>query len=150
MPEGPDSVLGLECKLFIGPAGAALNVLNTPANELIVARSVELSLTSSLADVTVRASAWRLQRRALKEASINVELMYRPGDAKFRQLFVAYDTGTPVGVFASDGFDSGLLCDVSVTEFSQPQPLEEAVLVKATLLPTFTSRFPVWIDAEAA
>ena len=94
-------------------------------------------------------SAWRLQRRALKEASINVELLYSPGDPVFKLLFAAYDNGTPVGVFVSDGFDSGLLCDVSVTEFSQPQPLEEAVLVKATLLPTFTTRYPVWIEAVA-
>ena len=141
------SILGLEAKLYIGVAGAEKSVLATTANELTVARSVELSLTSSLADVTVRASAWRLQRRALKEASISVELLYSPGDAKFKQLFTAYDEGNPVGIFVSDGFGSGLLCDASVTEFSQPQPLEEAVIVKATLLPTFTTRFPVWIDA---
>ena len=149
MPDTQGSVLGLDCRLYVGPAGAALNVLNAPANELTIARSVELSLTSSLADVTVRKSAWRLQRRALKEASINVELLYSPGDPVFKLLFAAYDNGTPVGVFVSDGFSSGLLCDVSVTEFSQPQPLEEAVLVKATLLPTFTTRYPVWIDADA-
>ena len=147
MAEAIGSVLGLECKLFVGTAGADKAVLATSTNELIVARSVELSLTSSLADVTVRASQWRLQRRALKEASINVELLYRPSDAKFKQLFDAYNDGAPVGIFVSDGFGSGLLCDASVTEFSQPQPLEEAVIVKSTLLPTFTTRFPVWIDA---
>ena len=150
MPEGPDSILGLDCKLYAGLAGAELATLAVPANELTIARSVELSLTSSLADVTVRASAWRLQRRALKEASINVELLYSPADAIFKLLFTAYDKGTPVGIFASDGFGSGLLCDASVTEFSQPQPLEEAVIVKGTLLPTFTTRYPVWIDATAA
>ena len=149
MPEAPNSVLGLECRLYVGAAGADKTVLAAPANELIVARSVELSLTSSLADVTVRASAWRLQRRALKEASISVELLYRPSDAKFKQLFDAYIDGSAVGIFVSDGFGSGLLCDASVTEFSQPQPLEEAVIVKSTLLPTFTTRFPVWIEAGA-
>jgi len=143
------SILGLECKLFISTVGAQLTTLAIPANELIVARSVELSLTSSLADVTVRASAWRLQRRALKEASINVELLYRPSDAKFKQLFDAYNLGDAIAIFVSDGFGSGLLCDASVTEFSQPQPLEEAIVVKSTLLPTFTNRFPVWIDAAA-
>ena len=147
MPESPYSVLGLECKLYVGTAGATHTVLSTPANELTIARSVELSLTSSLADVTVRASAWRLQRRALKEASISVELMYRPSDPIFKLLFTSYDVGTPVGVFVSDGFGSGLLCDASVTEFNQPQPLEEAIIVKSTLLPTFTTRYPTWIDA---
>ena len=150
MPEQPGNILGLEAKLFISTAGAALTVLAAPANELVIARNVELNLTSSLADVTVRASAWRLQRRALKEASISVELLYSPSDPIFKLLFTAYDSGTPVGLFASDGFGSGLLCDASVTEFSQPQPLEEAVIVKSTLLPTFTTRFPVWIDAAAA
>ena len=147
MNNNPDSVLGLECRLYIAPSGADMTTLATTANELTIARTVELNLTSSLADVTVRASAWRLQRRALKEASISVELLYRPSDAKFKQLFDAYNTGEAVGIFVSDGFGSGLLCDASVTEFSQPQPLEEAVIVKATLLPTFTTRFPVWIDA---
>ena len=150
MADAVNSVLGLECKLFVGAAGATHTVLSAPSSELTIAKSVELSLTSSLADVTVRASAWRLQRRALKEASISVELMYRPSDSIFKLLFSAYDNGTPVGIFVSDGFGSGLLCDASVTEFSQPQPLEEAIIVKATLLPTFTNRFPVWIDAEAA
>ena len=147
MSASPSSVLGLEAKLFVGTAGATHTVLSSPANELTIARSVELSLTSSLADVTVRASAWRLQRRALKEASISVELLYSPGNTIFQLLFTSYDNGTPVGAFVTDGFGSGLLCDASVTEFSQPQPLEEAVIVKATLLPTFTTRYPTWIDA---
>ena len=149
MPDMPDSVLGLEAKLYVGAAGASLTVLAVPTSELTIARSVELSLTSSLADVTVRKSAWRLQRRALKEATINVELLYSPADAIFKLLFAAYDTGGAVGIFASDGFGSGLLCDASVTEFSQPQPLEEAIIVKVALLPTFSTRYPVWIDAAA-
>ena len=149
MNNNPDSVLGLDCSLYISTSGTDLATLSVPANELTIARTVELSLTSSLADVTVRASAWRLQRRALKEASVSVELLYRPGDPKFQQLFSAYNDGHSLAIFVSDGFGSGLLCDASVTEFSQPQPLEDAVVVKATLLPTFTTRFPVWIDAGA-
>lgn len=108
----PTTVLGLECKLFIGAAGTG-----TPANEVTLARTVELSLTSSMADVTVRGSDWRLQRRALKEASISVELLYSPGDANYKTLFESYDEGKAIGLFVSDGFGSGLLCDASVTEF---------------------------------
>lgn len=113
-----------------------------------MARSVELSLTSSMADVTVRGSDWRLQRRALKEASISVELLYSPGDAQYKKLFDSYDKGEAIGLFVSDGFGSGLLCDASVTEFSQPQPLEDAVVVNATLVPTFASRYPSWVNAS--
>ena len=141
MPDLPSSVLGLEAKLFIGTAGAG-----TPTKEVTLARTVELSLTSSMADVTVRGSDWRLQRRALKEASVNVELLYSPGDENYKTLFDSYNNGTPIGLFVSDGFGSGLLCDASVTEFSQPQPLEDAVTVNCTLVPTFTTRYPTWID----
>ena len=140
----PTTVLGLECKLFIGTAGAA--TLTGAEAEVKLARSVELSLTSSLADVTVRGSDWRLQRRALKEASINVELLYSPADPKYKMLFNAYNTGTPIAMFASDGFGSGLLCDVSVTEFSMPQPLEDAIVVNVVMLPTFTTRYPEWVE----
>ena len=136
----PSNVLGLECRLYIGAAGTG-----TPSNEVTVARTVELSLTSSMADVTVRASDWRLQRRALKEASISVELLYSPADANFQTLFDSYNNSTPIGLFVSDGHGSGLLCDASVTEFSQPQPLEDAVLVNCTLVPTFTTRYPAWV-----
>ncbi len=141
----PTSVLGLECKLLIGPAGSG-----TPTDEVTLARSVELSLTSSMADVTVRGSDWRLQRRALKEASISVELLYSPGDANFKTLFKSYDEGTPIGLFVSDGHGSGLLCDASVSEFSQPQPLEDAVIVNCTLVPTFTTRYPAWVSASGS
>ena len=150
MPDLPSTVLGLECKLFIAAAGAEQGSISGAGNEVKLARSVELSLTSSLADVTVRGSDWRLQRRALKEASINLELLYSPGDSKYKQLFDAYNTGTPLAMFASDGFGSGLLCDVSVTEFSQPQPLEDAVVVNCTLVPTFTTRYPSWVTGSGS
>ena len=148
MADLPDSVLGLECKLYIGAVGATAAVLGVEANEVKLARSVELSLTSSQADVTVRGSDWRLQRRALKEASISVEMLYSPGDPHYKKLFQSYDRGEAIGMFASDGFGSGLLCDASVTEFSQPQPLEDAVIVNITVVPTFASRYPEWIEAS--
>jgi len=143
------NVLGLEAKLYAGAAGATQAALAIPANEVTCARSVELSMTSSMADVTSRGSDYRLQRRALKEASVNVELVYSPSDANFRKLFDSYDKGEAIGLFVSDGHGSGLLCDASVTEFSQPQPLEDIITVSAALVPTFASRYPAWVSAAA-
>ncbi|MCL1999977.1 MAG: hypothetical protein FWG74_00965 [Planctomycetes bacterium] len=146
----PSNVLGLEARLYVGAVGATQSTLAVTANEVTCARSVELSLTSSMADVTTRGSDYRLQRRALKEASINVELIYSPSDANFKKLFDSYDKGEAIGLFVSDGHGSGLLCDASVTEFSQPQPLEDIITVNAVLVPTFASRYPVWISASGS
>ena len=146
----PSNVLGLEAKLYVGAVGANKSTLAVTANEVTCARSVDLSLTSSMADVTTRGSDYRLQRRALKEASINLELIYSPADPNFKKLFDSYDLGTAIGIFVSDGHGAGLLCDASVTEFSQPQPLEDIITVNAVLVPTYASRYPAWVTATGS
>jgi len=103
--------------LYVGTVGATQSAIATSANEVTCARSVDLSRTSTMADVTTRGSDYRLQRRALKEASISLELIHSPGDPVFQRLNDSYENGTSVGLFVSDGFGSGLLCDASVTEF---------------------------------
>ena len=150
MPELPANVLGLEARLYVGAVGATHTVLSSETNEVKCARSADLSRTSTLADVTTRGSDYRLQRRALKEASINLELIHSPGDPVFQRLSDSYENGTSIGLFVSDGFGSGLLCDASVTEFSQSQPLEDILTVNAVLVPTFVSRYPVWINASGS
>jgi len=140
------AILGLECELFAGPGGSALTDLMEEEHLVKLARGVDFSLTSALADVTTRGSTYRLQKRALKEASLSLELLYLPGDPVFELLFKSYDDGDVISVFSSDGQGNGLLFEGSVTEFSQPQPLEDAVLVNATIVPTFsTVRYPKWI-----
>jgi hypothetical protein len=146
----PANILGIEARLYIGAIGAPKATLAVTANEVTCARSVDLNLTSSMADVTARGSDYRLQRRALKEASISVELIYSPGDLNFKKLFDSYDLGTAIGLFVSDGHGSGLLCDASVTEFSQPQPLEDIITVNAVLVPTFVTRYPAWVSATGS
>jgi len=149
MSELPSNVLGLEACLYIGAVGATHTALSVETNEVTCARSVDLSRTSAMADVTRRGSDYRLQRRALKEASISMELIYDPGDPVFKRLSDSYESGEAVGLFVSDGFGSGLLCDASVTEFSQSQPMEDIITVNAVLVPTFVSRYPAWISATA-
>ena len=146
----PSNVLGLEAKLYVGTVGATQSVLSVTANEVTCARSVDLSRTSTMADVTTRGSDYRLQRRALKEASISMELIYSPGDPVFQKLSDSYENGSAIGLFVSDGHGSGLLCDASVTEFSQSQPMEDILVVNAVLVPTFVSRYPTWISASGS
>lgn len=144
----PNNVLGLEAKIYVGDVGDSETVLAVTANEVDIARDVTLNRGSTLADVTIRKSDYRLQRRALKEFSVTLELLYSPASPFFKKLSDSYESGTSLGFFASDGFGSGQLFDGSVTEFTMNQPLEEGITVSTTITPTFEGRTPVWITAS--
>ena len=90
----------------------------------------------------------------LKEASIEFEMRYDPGDADFQAVQNAFFSNTPLAIFVSDGSGGGLDCDCVVTNFSIDQSLEEAVKVSVTLKPTniggSSGRAPAWTTGSSA
>lgn len=144
----PNNVLGLEAKLYIGDVGASQSDLAVASNEVDIARNVDLTRASTLADITIRKSTYRLQRRALKELSISLGLLYSPKSSFYKLLNDAYEKGTSNGYFVSDGYGSGMLFDGSITEFTVHQPLEDGCTVDVTITPTFEGRQPEWITAD--
>ena len=135
-------VLGLDAKLFRGTAGTQGTI------EVTNVKDVSLSLESGEADVTTRkARGWKLSVATLKEASLEITILYDTEDEDFLAFKEAYFSNTPISLFVTDGDTTahGLDADFSVTGFTVDQPLEEAVTVKVTAKPTASDRAPVWV-----
>jgi hypothetical protein len=134
--------LGLDAKLFRGVAGTQGTI------EVTNVKDVSLSLESGEADVTTRkARGWKLSVATLKEASLEITILYDTEDEDFLAFKEAYFSNTPLSLFVTDGDTTahGLDADFSVTGFTVDQPLEEAVTVKVTAKPTASDRAPVWV-----
>ena len=134
--------LGLDAKLFRGVAGTQGTI------EVTNVKDVSLSLESGEADVTTRkAKGWKLSIATLKEASLEITILYDTEDEDFIAFKEAYFSNTPISLFVTDGDTTahGLDADFSVTGFTVDQPLEEAVTVKVTAKPTASDRAPVWV-----
>jgi hypothetical protein len=134
--------LGLDAKLFRGVAGTQGTI------EVTNVKDVSLSLESGEADVTTRkAKGWKLSVATLKEASLEITILYDTEDEDFLAFKEAYFSNTPLSLFVTDGDTTahGLDADFSVTGFTVDQPLEEAVTVKVTAKPTASDRAPVWV-----
>jgi hypothetical protein len=135
--------LGLEGKLYYGDAGALAS------NELKNAKDVTLNLESSEADVTTRGNnGWRATVAALKDASVEFELVWDTGNAGFTAIKNAYLNGAAIALAILDDVDGeGLDADFSITSFSRGEPLEEAMTVSVTAKPTYSTRAPQWKEA---
>ena len=134
--------LGLDAKLFRGTAGTQGTI------EVTNVKDVSLSLESGEADVTTRkAKGWKLSVATLKEASLEITILYDTEDDDFLAFKEAYFTNTAISLFVTDGDTTahGLDADFSITGFTVDQPLEEAVIVKVTAKPTASDRAPVWV-----
>ena len=135
-------VLGLDAKLFRGEAGTQATI------EVTNVKDVSLTLESGEADVTTRkAKGWKLSVATLKEASLEITILYDTEDEDFLAFKEAYFSNTPISLFVTDGDTTahGLDADFSVTGFTVDQPLEEAVTVKVTAKPTASGRAPTWV-----
>ena len=142
-------VLGLDCKLYRGTAGT------TAATEMRNVKDVSCSLETGEADITTRAAnGWRVTRATLKEASIEWGMLYDTDDADTQAVSTAFFSNTPIALFVSDGANSGLDCDASITQFNVEQNLEEAVNVSVTAKPTniggSSGRAPSWKNGTGA
>ena len=144
------AVLGLNAKTYVATS------VGTPVftNEVGVIREETINLEKSLADVTDRrANGWRLQEGTLKEGTVDIQMIYEPGDADFDAFEDAFFNGTQLVLAFMDGDASasgtyyGLLGAFVVTSFSIPRQLEEAVIVDVTVTPVLedgTSLAPTW------
>ena len=146
-----DYVLGMNCKIFAGAAGTALASLT----ELTNVKDVNCNLEAGEADVTTRAnSGWRATAATLKEATLEFEMVWKPGDTGFDLFQAAFLAGTNLSIAALTGplataNSDGPYGDWSVTSFSRSEPLEEATTASVTCK---IAVWDAWIEdgAEAA
>jgi hypothetical protein len=141
---------GVDAKLFYCVAGIG----GTPTwIELTNVKNVTVSMTKGEADVTTRANnGWKAVVGTLKEASIEFEMIWNTQDLGFSAIQKAYFDGTIIGIAAMDGPVSGagasgsqgLWADCMVVDFSRDEPLEDALTVKVTVKPTYSTNPPIW------
>ncbi|MGH7202523.1 MAG: hypothetical protein ACREJB_18095, partial [Planctomycetaceae bacterium] len=103
------------------------------------------------ADVTTRGNAgWRATIAALKDGSIEFEMVWDTGDADFTAIKDAFFGNTSLefavldGAVASSG-SQGLRATMSITNFSRSEALEEAIGVSVTAKPTYADNPPEWM-----
>lgn len=142
------AVLGMNCKLFRNTGSYASPTWDEVTNTKDVTQTVE----KSEADATTRANnGWRATMGALKDATVEFQMVWNPGDADFEAFRDAFLNDTLIDCAALDGDmvtsgSQGLRAEFSVLTFSRNEPLEEVVTVDVTLKPGYTDNAPVWME----
>ena len=138
-------LLGMNAKVYQGPAGTALGSLTEMDN----VKDVSLTLEAGEADVTTRANqGWRATAPTLRECTAEFEMLWKPGDPGFEAIKTAFLSSAPLrlavltGESATSGTE-GPLGDFSITNFSRNEPLEEAVMVSVTAK---LAEFDQWVE----
>ena len=136
------AILGLDAKTYF--AGTIASPVFT--DEVGPIKEETVNLEKSLADITDRrANGWRLQAGTLKEGTVDIQMIYDPADADFNQFEDAFFSNDQLVLAFMDGDCTvagtyyGLLGAFEVTSFSQPRPLEDAIVVDITLTPVLES-----------
>lgn len=146
--------VGFECKLYRLSTGtrAAWPATGAPTglNEVTIARDVTLAIEKGEADVSRRGSAWKLTRGALKDASVEFNLVLRKGDTEYEAIRDAFINGTPLALAVLDDGSAtagaeGLWADWEVLKFSRNETLEEGVTFDVTIKPTDSDVPPEWV-----
>ena len=141
-----DYVLGKDCKVYYGEAGGGVGT------ELSTVRKAGVSGETGEADVTTRGnSGWRATAATLRSLSVEIEVVFKPGDAGYEALRDAWLNNTLVSLAILTGGSAvvgseGPHGDFSITNFSRQEELEDGVVVSFTAkLVTFTA----WIEVAA-
>ena len=136
-----DFLLGMNAALYYGAAiegdGPTLPSTLTLVGNV---KDVTLSMEAGESDVTTRGnSGWRATAPTLREATLEFQMQWKPGDAAFTAIKNAYLTNATVALAAlTEKHDAtgsqaeGPVGNWSITNFSREEPLEEAIVVNVT------------------
>lgn len=149
------AILGMNCKLYrqttgtraAWPASGAAPNLDEVGN----VRDATINLETGEADTTTRGNnGWRSTEATLKDGSVEFEMVWDNSDADFTAIKDAYFNSTTIALAALTGVSTtagvqGLWADFSITNFSQTQGLEDAVVVSVTAKPAFSAVATEWV-----
>ncbi len=144
MPDSRTFVLGKDCKFYLKTA--ALTGLPTMAEpgwtELDLVKDVEVDRSTEKADVSCRGnSGFKSTAATVKNATIKTSIKLAPGSSLLNALEDAWMNSTEIAAAALTGPKTpaagqttrGLAGNWTVTDFSEKQPLNEAVVYDITL-----------------
>ena len=131
--------MSLDAKLYRGAAGSTATI------EVDTCKDVSLKIKKSEAKISSRASRWALVKGALKEAEFDVEFNSDANDAHLQALISAFMTDTPVAFKIADkASGQGMDADFEIMSMDDDQKLEDTVIIKFTIKPTYVTRYPTW------
>lgn len=147
--------LGMDAKLYLGTSllSDTETVTTNTWTEQPNVKDVTISLETGETDVTTRANnGWRATAATLKNASIEFEMIWKPGDAGLAKIKDAWKDNTEIAVLALTGDkteadNEGPVGNWMVTNMSRAEPLEEAITVSVTMKP---SSFTDWHTVAGA
>ena len=147
----PDNfTLGKDCKLYYSATlldGSATTPGSATWLEVDVVRDLTNNLEAGEADITTRGNnGFRARAATLKDGGIDGEILWLPGDTQFDALLAAWVNSTEIALMALDGDKSvsgkkGLASNFVVTNFTRPEPLDDAVKSSISLRPSSYSEW---------
>ena len=132
-------LLGRDAKLYAGTAGS------TPSTEIKDIKNLGINLNQAEIDVTTRtAKGWKAVAGGLREAEISFDLLVAKGSTEAKQMLNAFKggeggTATYLALKIIDAVTEGIFdfeADCLITECSQQQDLEEAIVYAVKAKPT--------------
>jgi hypothetical protein len=135
MTDGPITyVLGMDAKIYQGPAGSDLSAMTEMSN----VKDVTSTMETGSADISSRATGrWKGKAPAQTECKVEYEMNWLPGDAGFEAVKTAFLTHQPLELCALDGprevsGSQGVKGRFVITTFNRKEPLAEAITVSVT------------------
>lgn len=133
-----------------------MNAAAAPSNldEITNAKDVKLSLEKGSADVSVRGNnGWAAKLGTLKDASVEISMVYDPADTDYLALMAAWLNNTTLAcaILSGDKATSGtqgLWADFEVTKFDKDEPLTEGQMITFTLQPGLSTVAPQWVKVS--
>jgi hypothetical protein len=130
--------------VYVGAAPGSLSPINA-------IRNVTLGVNAGKADVSSRASVWKLGAPALLDSSIEFEIPWNPSDAGFTKLLQTFYSRGSVALAVLDGpaatsGSQGTWADYFVEEFSREEPLDKEMVAKVKVSPTASAVAPEWVQ----
>jgi hypothetical protein len=112
---------------------------------------LNLGLEKGEGDVTIRrGKGWRWTRGALKEATIEFQMVWDADDAGLQAMKAAHDQRTPIELAVMDGpiddpASEGLRATMEVLKFNRGEGKEDAMMVDVAIKPTRADHEPRWV-----
>ena len=138
--------LGINGKLYKNDGDYA-----TPTwTEITNVRDLTLNMDAAEADATTRANnRWRATAAALRDASVEFEMVWDTADAGFQAIRDAWKNGADLEMAVVDGDiatsgTEGLRATFAITGFNRNEPLEDTMTANVTIKPGYSANPPEW------
>lgn len=139
--------LGLDAKMYRDSGTAYLEVENI--------KNLTLNLEKGEADVSTRGNnGWKATIAALKDATVDFEMVYDLADVDMIAIKDAFLNNTAVTFLILDGAidvaaagSQGLKATFMITKFQRSEQLEEALGVSVSMKPTYAATAPSWVSS---